>query len=66
MSILIKSGMKYPKCCHECLFHYDVDMKFIAFENVIDATECNICDGYIHRRDSLNSKLPDCPLVEIQ
>lgn len=57
MSVLIK-GMKMPKCCNNCEFHWEEDVSFEIMH------QCQLKTGYIDDTD-IHSFPDDCPLVEL-
>lgn len=65
MSDVLIKGMKMPDCCANCLFQILEREKYISFQYVIDASECEICDGFMTEHESYSKMLPKCPLVKV-
>ena len=64
MSVLVR-GMKMPDCCANCPFQILEREKYISFQYVIDASECERCDGFMTEHESYSKMLPKCPLVDV-
>ena len=57
MGVYIR-GMKMPKCCSNCEFHWEEDVSFDIMHT------CQLKTGYIDEAD-IHSFPYDCPLVEV-